>query len=180
MTARSRRARYAIRPVRPAAFRWLVRHRLALSHELGGVPWEELGGFRGRYARWVRDQYARRRLVGFLAVAPSGEVVGSGTLWLRDDRPRLVRPRRQLEPRVTCLFVERPHRGSGAGAGLVAALVRWARDHGYPIVSLQSSRRAVPLYRRHGFRPAREMQLRFDRRRPRRRRPGRSRPARAR
>ena len=57
------------------------------------------------------------------------------------------------------LFVVPDQRGSGAGSSLVAAVVERAKAEGLVRVVLSPSQLSVPLYGRHGFRPATDLLL---------------------
>jgi len=57
------------------------------------------------------------------------------------------------------LYVLPAHRGSGAGAGLINAVVEHARAHDFVRLVLAPSELATPLYNRHGFRTADELLL---------------------
>jgi GNAT superfamily N-acetyltransferase len=55
------------------------------------------------------------------------------------------------------LFVIAEHRGGGAGSALVTAVVERARVAGLVRLVLSPSELSVPLYGRHGFRPATDL-----------------------
>lgn len=60
---------------------------------------------------------------------------------------------------LTDIAVHPDRRGAGLGRQVTARLVAWCERHLPPDchISLVASGRAVPLYARHGFRPARGM-----------------------
>ena len=57
------------------------------------------------------------------------------------------------------LYVRPEHRGAGAGAGLLDAVVQQARADGFVRLVLAPSELSLPLYHRHGFRSADELLL---------------------
>ncbi len=169
------RVRFRIRRGTSRDIARLVRHRVALSRELGGGKGLELRSFARRYRRWLREVTGQGRLVPFVAVGEDGSDLGSGCLWLREDRPRL-RAARGAQARITAMYVPPTGRGSGIGSRLLESMIRWARAHGYLSVHLRTSPQATRWYRSYGFVPVPELRLAFGTSRER----GRARTARAR
>ena len=60
---------------------------------------------------------------------------------------------------VANLYVEPGRRGTGVGGSLVTAAIDRARQEGLVRLVLSPSEQSIPLYRRHGFRPAHELLL---------------------
>ncbi len=138
----------------------LVRHRLALSRELAGGSRAEIRSFALRYRRWLQKLTGQGRLVPFVAVGEDGSDLGSGCLWLREDRPR-QRAARGAQARITAMYVPPESRHRGIGSRLLESMIRWARTHGYHSVHLQTSLRAARWYRSYGFVPVPELRLEF-------------------
>ena len=86
------------------------------------------------------------------------EGVGMVNLKLFDRMPSPDRPASRWGY-LANLFVDPRHRGSGVGSSLVGAVVNRARAAGLVRVVLSPSELAVPLYGRHGFRPASDLLL---------------------
>jgi GNAT superfamily N-acetyltransferase len=104
-------------------------------------------GFPAVFAEWAAASGATH--VAFVAVV-AGEVVGMA--WLaRLERPPSPEEGRRLHGDLQSVYVVPARRGAGIGAALTAAVVEEARRLGMTRLTVQSSGRAVPLYRRAGF-----------------------------
>ncbi len=154
------RAQFRIRRGTSGDIARLVRHRLALSRELGGGSRAEIRSFARRYRRWLQKLIGQGRLVPFVAVGEDGSDLGSGCLWLREDRPR-QRAGRGVQARITAMYVPPEGRRKGIGSRLLESMIRWTRAHGYLSVHLQTSLRAARWYRSYGFVPVPELRLKF-------------------
>ena len=104
-------------------------------------------GFEARFLDWYERESARR--ISWLAEL-SGEPVGIMSLAIFERMPR---PGRDAGTwgYLANAFVLGPYRNQGIGAGLLAALLAYADDHGYIRVVLRPSERAIPFYQRAGF-----------------------------
>jgi GNAT superfamily N-acetyltransferase len=104
-------------------------------------------GFGEVFASWVRGSSGTH--TGFVAVS-GGEVVGMA--WLaRLARPPSPEEGPRLHGDLQSVYVLPSCRGAGIGTALTAAVVAEARRLGMTRLTVQSSSRAVPLYRRAGF-----------------------------
>ena len=104
-------------------------------------------GFEARFLDWYERESARR--ISWLAEL-SGEPVGIMNLAIFERMPR---PGRDAGTwgYLANAFVLAPYRNRGIGAGLLAALLAYADDHGYIRVVLRPSERAIAFYQRAGF-----------------------------
>lgn len=83
-----------------------------------------------------------------VAVGGSGAVVG----WIHVFGNRLLESEPDAE--IGGLVVDASVRGRGVGSVLVAAAEAWARDHGFPVVSVRSNvvrREAHEFYQERGY-----------------------------
>lgn len=100
-----------------------------------------------RWRSWVRDAAVYLALV-------HGQPVGMAAGIVVDDRALVV-----------AMWVEPPSRGGAASAGLLRAVVGWARAAGHAELELRvmaDNARAAGLYLRHGFRVAETRPVRAD------------------
>jgi GNAT superfamily N-acetyltransferase len=88
----------------------------------------------------------------------ANEPVGMVNMKLYERMPSPGRPASRWGY-LANLFVLPPRRGAGVGASLVAAVVQRARAEGLVRMVLSPSDLSVPLYGRHGFRPATDLLL---------------------
>ena len=145
--------------VRPATLRdlpTLLQHRIGMERELGRGGKKGMEPFIRAYRRWVLAGLRSRHLIPFVAMGRDGHPVGTGSIWLREDRPHRGNLR-VLVPRIHGMYVEPRARRRGAATSLLRAMLRWIRRHGYRRVVLRTTPRARALYVRYGFRPNGEM-----------------------
>jgi GNAT superfamily N-acetyltransferase len=103
--------------------------------------------FRALFAEWFRSTTATH--TPFLALVDDAAV---GMAWLA-RLPRVIDPTAlsRLGGDLQSVYVLPDHRDSGLGELLVAAALALAADEGMEHVTVSSSSRAVPLYKRSGF-----------------------------
>jgi GNAT superfamily N-acetyltransferase len=83
-----------------------------------------------------------------VAVSDAGSVVG----WIHVFGNRLLESEPDAE--IGGLVVDESYRGRGAGTALVAAAEAWARERGYPVVSVRSNvvrQEAHEFYQERGY-----------------------------
>ena len=104
---------------------------------------------------WFLREHPSRR---WWIAAEDGRAVGMVNLKVFDRMPSPDRPTSRWGY-LANLFVTRDRRGGGVGAALVTAVIDQARVEGLSRLVLSPSERSIPLYRRHGFRPAADLLL---------------------
>lgn len=94
----------------------------------------------------------------FAFVAHNADAGVVGMAWLALV-PRVPRPGTtgRCSGDIQSVFVLSEHRGRGIGAALITAASRHALERGAGRVTVQSGRRAVPLYERLGFSSSRQL-----------------------
>lgn len=98
---------------------------------------------------------------GFLAIDPSGGVIGGGGIVV-SPWPGILgqaQPRRAM---ILNLYVEREHRRQGVANALMKRMIAWCRENDFHSVALHASEHGHALYERLGFRPTNEMRLDFE------------------
>jgi GNAT superfamily N-acetyltransferase len=152
-------AAFHLRAATMAELDILVRHRRLMFIDMGMGTRRQLDLADSAYRRVVRQELARRRLLGLLATDSRGVVIGSCCLWLRPVLPRPGASSRPVQPYLLSLFIEPSHRRRGLGSQLIRALVRWARARGYGRITLHASEMGRSMYEHLGFLASNEMRL---------------------
>lgn len=112
-------------------------------------------GFVTTFREWFLREQATR---WWWIAADHRRSVGMVNLKLFDRMPSPDRPSSRWGY-LANLFVAPDRRGSGVGSSLLAAAVDRARATGLVRLVLSPSEMSVPLYGRHGFRPATDLLL---------------------
>ena len=137
----------------------LVRHRHRMFSDIGRRTEREITAHDRVYRAWARRGMRGRRFFAFVVEAPQGRAVGSGAIWLQPQQPRPGRLARPTMPYIMSMYTEPDARGRGVATRLVAEMVRWASERGYPRIFLHASAMGRPIYQRAGFENGNEMRL---------------------
>ncbi|WP_327190269.1 GNAT family N-acetyltransferase [Streptomyces xinghaiensis] len=115
--------------------------------ENGGTPVTTREEFLPYFVGWARENAGSHRC---LVVLRGAAVIGMA--WLAVVR-RVPSPRAPARASgdVQCVYVVPAERDRGLGGLLIEAVRELAREAGLERVTVHSSPRAVPAYRRHGF-----------------------------
>lgn len=154
-----RRADLRLRRAGPKDLPTLVRHRRRMWEELRSYAPRELDRHDADYVRWVRRETTSRRFLAYVVETRTGEIAGSGALWLMPSQPRPGPLGRGNVPYILSMYTEPQYRGCGVASRLVREMVRWARSRRYGRVLLHASRFGRPVYERLGFEASSEMRL---------------------
>lgn len=135
-----------VRPARPDEWTQVGGLRWDSVVEFGGEPDDPRAEFAARFASWAA---AHGDHECFVAVR-GGEVIGM--TWLA-VLPRVPSARRfeRASGDLQCAYVVPGERDGGVGGRLLDAILARAAALALERVTVHSSPRAVPLYRRHGF-----------------------------
>lgn len=142
-----------------AAFRAACDHRHALVNEIDARDLDALvPGWRDRYAAYYAALFARGdgALVSF---AIGDEIAGSCIVSVLDDFRRSVVGRGTAY--INAMFVVEPKRGRAIASQLLDASTAWAKAHGCTTVRLHPSPVSRDFYRKRGFAPIDEYELRI-------------------
>jgi len=108
----------------------------------------------GEFASVFHDWFRREQPSRWWWIATDDDdAVGMVNLKLFQRMPSPDRPHSRWGY-LSNLFVAPERRGQGLGSAMVAALISEARAAGLARVVLSPSELSIPLYARHGFRPA--------------------------
>ena len=151
---------FRIRPATARDAELLVRHRQEMWTAIGTFPKAEMTRAGPRYRWWMTRERRAQRFFGFVAESGTGEIAGSGAVWLQASQPRPGRLARLQTPYIMSMYTEPAFRRRGVGSSLVRHMLSWARRRGFARVTLHASRFGRPVYERIGFEASNEM--RFD------------------
>ncbi len=110
---------------------------------------------------WAAKQMRARRLVAFLVVNDSGDIVGGGSVWLRDIQPFAGYPGGKM-PYLMSMYTDPEYRKKGVGGLVVRHAVAWCRARGFTQMNLHASKMGRPLYEKLGWKQANEMKLELN------------------
>ncbi len=94
---------------------------------------------------WIKTKLSEGKLIGFIAETQTGEVAGSGCIWLREDAPRPFNPCLEA-PYIMSMYTEEGFRRTGVAKMIVQHAIDWSKEHGYRTMSLHASEAGIPLY----------------------------------
>jgi len=138
----------------------LVKHRLGLLHEVHPELETKIEESEVWTRDWIRKRLSDGELIGLLAKAEDGKVVGSGCIWLRDEQPRPTNPR-MIAPYLMSMYTMPEFRRKGVARLIVRSALDWCKERGYERVSLHSSEAGKLLYASLGFSPTTEMRAKL-------------------
>ncbi|MDE1820024.1 MAG: GNAT family N-acetyltransferase [Euryarchaeota archaeon] len=156
----ARAAPFRVRTATPRDLETLVQHRRKMWGDIwkrGAPSSSEMARADREYRRWVMNRTRAHRFVGFIAEGPEGTVLGSGGLWLREERQPRPRDDGRPIPYLLSMYTERKARGQHVASKIVAEALAWSKRHGYRIIILHASNMGRGVYERAGFRSGREM-----------------------
>jgi len=110
------------------------------------------------YPGWARRQMRAGRLVPFLVENASHDILGGGSVWLREVQP-FPGFKGGKVPYLMSMYTNPEYRGKGIATMIVKKAIAWSRAHGYGSVTLHSSDMGRPLYEKLGWEATTEMEL---------------------
>jgi GNAT superfamily N-acetyltransferase len=140
---------FTIRPATTADAAHLTAHRMELVANRDAVV-PDAAAFETMSARAVTDLLNARRAGAWLAIARTGEVIGSAFLLYVDRLPSLQN-RSPVEGYLAQLHVVEGWRWHGVGMALMRAVTAEARRRALGRVRLHSTNEALGFYERCGF-----------------------------
>ncbi len=136
----------------------LVMHRRKMYLAVGKDHEPELSDHDNAYSRWFESHVRDGSLYPFIAIGRDGRILGSCTLWLREEHPRPGR----LAERVPCvhsMYVEDEARRNGIAKALTERVIAFSKSLGYKRILLHTSEEGRNVYEKVGFKPTNEMRL---------------------
>ncbi len=138
----------------------LVQHRLRMFLEMLPELESEVEASEAKTKEWIQQKMSEGTLVGFIAKTVEGQVLGSGCLWLREERPNPW-VSASSEPYLMSMYTEKVSRREGVATMIVQKAIEWSQEHGYDAIYLHASPEGRRLYESLGFHPTSEMRLRL-------------------
>ena len=136
----------------------LTRHRVEMWKDIRPEFKEKAQAMEEATREWVKRKLSDGKLIGFIAKTRTGQVAGSGCIWLREDAPRLTSTRLE-SPYLMSMYTEEDFRRTGVARMIVKCAIDWCRERGYVTIGLHASEAGAPLYGSLGFKPTTEMRL---------------------
>ena len=137
---------------------------LLISHRR--KMWEDIHDFRRRdleigdraYRKWLVDMIKKGRLFGFVAVANTNRIAGSGCVWLRENQPRpgSFKP---LMPYLLSMYTDPKFRRMGIASKIVKEAMKSFKSKGYRTMTLHGSRVGRKVYAKLGWERTWEMRV---------------------
>ena len=110
------------------------------------------------FPAWARREMLAGRLICFLVEDNGNEVIGGGSLWLREVQPHAGFKGGKV-PYLMSMYTDPRHRGKRVATMIVKEAIAWSRKRGYGAISLHASKMGRPLYARMGWKATSEMEL---------------------
>ena len=92
-----------------------------------------------------------RRLVCYVAVTEDEKVVAGGAIWLRENHPSPGFAGGKI-PYLLSFYTDPQYRGRGLATLIVKEAMKWARERGYPWMTLHASPMGRGIYEKLGWR----------------------------
>lgn len=149
---------YTIRPAAVDDIPDLVALRRLMHEAMGYADHPRLDEATAATERAFRRRLADGSLRSWVAVAPDGTVVATGSLYEIEHLPSPT----NLSGRIAVILnvSTRPdYRRQGLGRAIMTTMLDWCRARGIRTVSLQATPDGRPLYLSLGFRPTDELRL---------------------
>ncbi len=148
----------SIRPATVEDLPSILHHRREMFRAMGYSDSRILEPLEPIAERYFVEAFKSGTFRGWIAIEPSGKVVGGGgiadyTLPPGPYAPSLIRSE------IINVYVEPEYRRQGIARRLMEVMIEWCRDHGYVSVFLHASNEGRPLYASMGFAPTPEMRL---------------------
>ena len=104
-----------------------------------------------------------RRLVCYVAVTEDEKVVAGGVIWLRENHPSPGFAGGKI-PYLLSFYTDPQYRGRGLATLIAKEAMEWARERGYPWMTLHASPMGRGIYEKLGWESTTEMRYKFSNR----------------
>jgi GNAT superfamily N-acetyltransferase len=141
----------------------LVQQRRAMFDDIKSITREEYAVGDAGYRRFVRREMKARRMVFYVVVTGDGKVVAGGGIWLRETQPRPGFRGGKI-PYLFSFYTDPGYRGRGLATLIVKEAMKWARERGYPWMTLHASPMGRGVYEKLGWESTTEMRYKFTNR----------------
>ena len=108
--------------------------------------------------RFFEERLSDGRFRAWLALTPSGEIVGGGGVLVFEHLPSPRDPSPE-RPLIVNVYTDPAYRRRGIARALMEIMVSWCREKGFGSVTLYASPDGKPLYQDLGFSPTNEMRF---------------------
>jgi GNAT superfamily N-acetyltransferase len=129
--------------------------------EMGLPSEDDFAAMEGLFVEWVIPKLESGEYIGWLIVAPTGEIAAGAGAQLQEWSPGFIAPHTHIRPYVMNVYTEHDHRHKGLARALMETILAWGRGIGAPVVTLHASEFGRPLYESMGFKVTNEMRIRI-------------------
>ena len=136
----------------------LARHRILMWAEIYPELADAIAASEETTRDWIKVKLLEGSMIPFMARTSDGKVAGSGCILIKEDQPRPT-DKSVYTPYLMSMFTEREYRKKGVATGIVAASIKWCREHGYGSITLHASKAGRGIYEGFGFNTTNEMRL---------------------
>lgn len=136
----------------------LLRHRQMMWFDIHPERAQKIRDSEAVTREWMRKLILEEKYIPFIARTESGEVAGSGSVWLMDTQPRPGRTG-LVTPYLLSMYTEKEYRKKGVATLIVEQAINWSREHGFTRLELHASSYGRGVYEKLGFRQSSEMRL---------------------
>jgi GNAT superfamily N-acetyltransferase len=136
----------------------IVRHRAMMFADMGMYGPDQFVELVPVSERYFREALTNGGYRGWIVETDAGRVIAGGGVVISawPAYPHSAEPRKAW---ILNLYTEPEYRRRGIARRLMAIMIEWCRDEGFPSVSLHASNEGRVLYRAMGFQPTNEMRL---------------------
>jgi GNAT superfamily N-acetyltransferase len=152
---------YRIKQATTKDLRALAEQRRSMFLDMHAPSKKALAVHDRAFPRWARREMLAKRLYCFLAEDKHGEIVGGGSVWLREVQP-FPGFKGGRVPYLMSMYTRPNLRGKGIATAIVQRAISWCRSRGYDSMTLHASRMGRPLYEKLGWEDSSEMELDFE------------------
>ena len=136
----------------------LTRHRILMWTEIYPELADSIAASEETTRDWIKVKLLQGSMIPFMARTADGKVAGSGCILIKEDQPRPT-DKSVYTPYLMSMYTESECRKKGVATGIVAASIKWCREHGYGSITLHASKEGRGIYEGFGFNPTNEMRL---------------------
>ncbi|MDA4126881.1 MAG: GNAT family N-acetyltransferase [Thaumarchaeota archaeon] len=152
--------KFKVRPAGEHDIPALTSQRHRMFEDMHSPPIKDLAIHDVAFPIWARTEIKSRRLFCFLVETDDGRTVGGATLWLREVQPYPGFAGGKI-PYLMSVYTEPEFRGRGVATLVTKHAMDWAKENGYPSMSLHASHNGRKIYESLGWKPGNEMDFEF-------------------
>jgi len=151
----------SIRPIEIPDIPVLVHLRRSMFEAMGFENIDQLNACDAAVQKYFTESIPTGRFRGWLAIATTGEAVGSGGVVIDQHPPGPDNLSGKIGYIMNLVTIPN-YRRRGIARQMMQIMLKWLADQGIEVVSLHASGSGRPLYMELGFLDSNEMRMRFS------------------